>query len=526
MNKKKIAKVTSIIFCIILIFVQTSGAINDKQTEINEFNSQNDNHLTDWWPMYQHDLGNTGFSLSEGPETNDTSWIFNTNTKITGMIVADDKIFINTAKTGISNSSPSGLYCLDLDGQIIWQYTTNIRLQSTPAWDEGKIYSCSDVGVIYCLDASNGSLLWSKKITNELLSSPIVAENNVLIASTDGNVYCVNKSTGERNWGTTIGIAMVSTPAVVNDSVFICNYCLDLNTGSIVWKSDVGIVLLSSPIYQNKKIYIGSRAEKLYCLNATAGNMDWKFYTGSMRYQYSPSSAYGNIYVGNAFGFIYCIDAETGEYIWSSKESARAVSSPAICDGKIYIGSADKNIYCLDAFTGENLWNFETNASIECSSVVSNNHVFIGSGNQLFCFGSKQQQKSNLACRGSFQWSNIKPGSAITDNISIINNGDLGSQLDWEIKSVPNWGNWTFEPSNGTDLTPMQGMINVTVTCIAPNERNKEFNGDIKIINLDESEDYEIIPVTLFTPKNKTYPNFNPWLLRLIQWIPSLQSLM
>lgn len=34
--------------------------------------------ITDWWPMFHHDLRHTGYSTSKVPKTNNTAWTFTT----------------------------------------------------------------------------------------------------------------------------------------------------------------------------------------------------------------------------------------------------------------------------------------------------------------------------------------------------------------------------------------------------------------------------------------------------------------
>jgi hypothetical protein len=119
----------------------------------------------------------------------------------------------------------------------------------------------------------------------------------------------------------------------------------------------------------------------------------------------------------------------------------------------------------------------------------------------------------NLDCVGSLSWDSVIPESTVTDEFVLANVGEAGSELSWEIESYPTWGNWTFIPSKGTGLTPEMGSVTIYVEVVAPNQQNQEFTGDIKVINSEDVTDYDIIPVTLKTPKNKTF-SFNPPLLK------------
>ena len=88
------------------------------------------------------------------------------------------------------------------------------------------------------------------------------------------------------------------------------------------------------------------------------------------------------------------------------------------------------------------------------------------------------------------------------DSFEILNIGDNYSQLNWQIESYPSWGTWSFEPESGYGLTPEQGSAIINVSVIVPDEPNTQYNGSIKIINIDDPSDYEIITVKLETPVN------------------------
>ncbi len=117
---------------------------------------------------------------------------------------------------------------------------------------------------------------------------------------------------------------------------------------------------------------------------------------------------------------------------------------------------------------------------------------------------------SNLNCEGTLNWSKVEPGSNLTGNFTVENIGHLRSKLNWEIKSFPEWGNWTFIPSNGYNLTPEDGKITVNVSVVAPDKKNSEFFGEVTIFNKDNISDFCIIDVSLATPKNKIF-NITPF---------------
>ena len=132
------------------------------------------------------------------------------------------------------------------------------------------------------------------------------------------------------------------------------------------------------------------------------------------------------------------------------------------------------------------------NYSRSIDMVVSNwdSHL----GNYLYY---NQLLDADLDCDGTLSWTNVKPGETVEGSFEVSNIGDPFTLLNWEIESYPDWGTWTFDPESGDDLTPEEGSVIVNVEVIAPDERDTEFLGEIKVVNQDDPDDSDIIPVSL-----------------------------
>jgi hypothetical protein len=117
----------------------------------------------------------------------------------------------------------------------------------------------------------------------------------------------------------------------------------------------------------------------------------------------------------------------------------------------------------------------------------------------------------DLDCEGSLSWSNVKPGETVNGIFKVQNIGDNSSLLNWTINvSSIIWGNWTFSPLFGVNLTPEEGQVTVQVSVVAPNEIYSVFWGNITIENQDNYTDFDIIPVNLKTPL-KIKEHFSPF---------------
>jgi hypothetical protein len=101
-----------------------------------------------------------------------------------------------------------------------------------------------------------------------------------------------------------------------------------------------------------------------------------------------------------------------------------------------------------------------------------------------------------------------------------MNIGDNDSLLNWTVNNTLTWGTWTFTPSSGESLTPAQGPVTVRVYVVVPNEKNAVFQGNITIVNKENSSDYCMIPVTLTTPLSQNI-EYHGFLARLLVRFPN-----
>jgi len=100
----------------------------------------------------------------------------------------------------------------------------------------------------------------------------------------------------------------------------------------------------------------------------------------------------------------------------------------------------------------------------------------------------------DLDCEDYLDWVDVVPGATVTGTITVENIGEPDSLLNWEIVSWPDWGTWCFDPEYGTDLLAGD-MMTVNVECTVPDEIPNDLVGEIKIVNLEDPNDFEIIPV-------------------------------
>jgi hypothetical protein len=184
-------------------------------------------------------------------------------------------------------------------------------------------------------------------------------------------------------------------------------------------------------------------------------------------------------------------------------------------------GSTDNKACGLD-FSTE--WNPDTGILVaiqQCDQLPD------GPGDQLagYLIYEASDPIPLVCCDGNINLEDIEPGISAGGSFFVENCGEEESELDWEIIDWPDWGSsWTFSPTDGNDLKPIDGQINILVTFITPSEGETEFNGKIRIVNINNVDDYCEIDVYVKTPRYRAISGnlFNA----LFNRFPILQQLL
>jgi len=405
--------------------------------------------FTDWWPMFRHDIGHSGYSIAPAPNTNIVLWNYTAGSSVhSSPAIVDGKVYFG--------SMDYKVYCLNaINGTKIWDYTIGHPVSSSPAVYENMVYiGSNDIpglngSNLYCLNSSTGEKIWEYLTGDDsywgVYSSPVVADGKVYIGSGDHKVYCLDAMTGAKLWEFITYGEVCSSPAIDDGKIYIGSqdafvYCLNASTGAELWTYVTGHQIQSSPTVVNGKIYIGS--DRMYCLNAETGANIWNRLPSFL---FSSPAVYNDkVYICDADNTMYCFNADNGMIIWqytTGQGDAEMWSSPAVADGKVYVGSRDGKLYCFDADTGEKIWDYLTGYyPIFSSPAIANGRIYIGDMiGDMLCFGQANNPPNKPNIYGPDNGTTNVEYTFCTDTITDPEGDSLYCFWDWGDGNNSGW---------------------------------------------------------------------------------------
>ena len=185
---------------------------------------------------------------------------------------------------GNTNGEDS-VWCLDAaSGKEIWKHSYPAKLDpqyydggpgSTPTVFEGRVFTLSKWGDVFCFDATNGSVIWNERLWDHgirsnrwgFAGSPVIYNQLVILnAGTSGTA--LDRNTGKMAWFNGTNVAGYATPQFFDGpprQVLILGaknlYAVDPTTGQERWRFpfETGYdVNNTDPIIQGNRILLSS----------------------------------------------------------------------------------------------------------------------------------------------------------------------------------------------------------------------------------------------------------------------------
>jgi outer membrane protein assembly factor BamB len=287
--------------------------------------------------------------------------------------------------------------------RLRWQAELEGETWSTPAVvDDGQrsvVLVCDRSGSIGALDGASGTRIWQSRLGDVVTSSPLATEGIAIWSGHDGSLLATDAFTGAVLWSASRPAVVRATPAAADvdgdgaSEVVVADYadrvvCLALLTGEPRWEVKLprlrvaematrGIV--ASPAIADvdadghAEVIVGTRAKRLYCLDAATGRLKWLRRFGyCIDLTATPAVLHGVplLFVGTGESLsglgdssVYALEGSNGRTRWRTKLRGGVDSSPLlVADGahvepRLFVSTlADASCYAIDAMSGRIEW--------------------------------------------------------------------------------------------------------------------------------------------------------------------------
>lgn len=327
--------------------------------------------------------------------------------------------------------------CLDKKtGKVLWQKIAKTTIphegfhrtygsfaSNSPVTDGKNLYVSFGSRGVYCYDL-DGNLIWEKdlgvkmRMRNEFGegSAPVVHGNTLLLnfdQETDSFIVALDKRTGKELWRqnrdevSTWANPLVVEHAgrqqvVVSATKKVRSY--DLQSGKVIWEcGGLGLNAIPAPVHHDGILYVmtGHRDPKLLAIKlGKEGDLtgtDAILWSETRGTSYTPSPVLfdGKLYALTDNGLFSSFDAKTGTPYYHRVRLPKPYNfkaSPVGANGKIYLASEEGDVVVVKM--GDKFEVLATNTLEDqmfiASPVILNNEIFLRGQNTLFCISEKK----------------------------------------------------------------------------------------------------------------------------------------
>jgi outer membrane protein assembly factor BamB len=187
-------------------------------------------------PARNNTTSETGWRKEWPKDGPPVAWRAKVGAGMASFAVVDGRVFT----MGNDGENQDTLFCLDLaSGKPLWRHDYPCKSaahqmpivpggpSATPCVGDGRVFTVSREGDVFCLNALTGKIVWQKNLLRDYhgqrpvygyAGSPLLWQGKLIldVGGNVGSTVCLNAANGDKIWAQGVGEAGYSTPVVAS----------------------------------------------------------------------------------------------------------------------------------------------------------------------------------------------------------------------------------------------------------------------------------------------------------------------
>ena len=159
------------------------------------------------------------------------------------------------------------------DGSLIWKYDAGGAIASSPVLGDGGLFFSAFDG-LYALDAETGAVRWHLPSRSWFWGRPLFWQGKVFSGSQDGKFYGLDAATGKQLWEPVATGGPFNYAPATGDGVLVMGsdqvYGVDPATGQLLWARQLGAAVAGDLVATEGVAYVPAKNNTLFALNLKA----------------------------------------------------------------------------------------------------------------------------------------------------------------------------------------------------------------------------------------------------------------
>lgn len=234
------------------------------------------------------------------------------------------------------------------NGSLAWKFATGAEIAGGVASYEDNVLLASHDAFLYCL-SKEGQEVWKFQTNDRINCSPGVVDGFTFVSGCDEHLRVISLTDAKETLDVPMESYMIASPAIVDDMLYVGSHAgevcgVNWKTGDIEWRyrGDRDLPYHASAAVTDQLVLVGGHDKVMHAIDRKTGEGKWTYATKA-RIESSPAVVDDRVFFGSGDGNIYGLNVASGEEVWKFNAGKPINAGIAIGEGCMVIGEDDTN---------------------------------------------------------------------------------------------------------------------------------------------------------------------------------------